>query len=81
MRGEIEQVRKFEISIEMSAYFVRFFGGEPFCSGLIRRFGHVRVSVSPGSLISAFLSIFPLVVHPIVWSFWGESSSEFVFAV
>ena len=34
---------------------------------LIRRVGHVPVFAALGSLISAVLISFPLVLHPIVW--------------
>ena len=69
VRGAIEHFTTFQLSIVMSAYFVGFLGGSRLAPSMIRRVGHVRVFSALGSLISAVLILFPLVLDWTAWSF------------
>lgn len=68
VRGAMENFSTFELSIVMSAYFVGFLGGSRMAPTMIRRVGHVRVFSALGSLISAVLILYPLVLD---WTAWA----------
>ena len=68
VRGALEQFTTFQLSIVMSAYFLGFLGGSCLAPSMIRRVGHVRVFSALGSLISAVLILFPLVLDWMAWS-------------
>jgi MFS family permease len=68
IRGGLEGFTTFELSVVMSSYFVGFLGGSRLAPGMIRRVGHVRVFSAMGSLISAVLVLYPLVVDVWAWS-------------
>lgn len=68
IRGASEGFSTFQLSIVMSAYFVGFLGGAQIAPEMIRRVGHVRVFSAMGSLISAVLILYPLLVD---WTAWA----------
>ncbi len=68
LRGEIEGFSTLSISIVMSAYFLGFLFSSRFTPGLIRRVGHVRVFAALGSMISAVLISYPILVDPWAWA-------------
>ncbi len=68
IRGAYEGFGTFELSIVMSAYFVGFLGGSRLAPEMIRRVGHVRVFSALGSMISALLILYPLMVDWAAWS-------------
>jgi MFS family permease len=68
IRGTLEAFTTFEISIVMSAYFLGFLGGSWLAPGMIRKVGHVRVFAALGSLISAVLVLYPMMVEWQVWA-------------
>jgi MFS family permease len=68
VRGALEGFSTLELSIVMSAYFLGFLGGSRLTPILIRRVGHVRVFSAMGSLISAVLILYPLVLDWQAWS-------------
>ncbi len=68
IRGALEGFSTWELSIVMSAYFVGFLGGSRLAPNMIRRVGHVRVFSALGSMISAVLILYPLMVNVLSWS-------------
>lgn len=68
IRGAIEGFSTFELSIVMSAYYLGFLGGSRLAPEMIRRVGHVRVFAALGSLISAVLVLYPLLIDITAWS-------------
>ena len=68
VRGAAEHFSTFQLSIVMSAYFLGFLGGSRMAPSMIRRVGHVRVFSALGSLISAVLILYPLVLDWTAWS-------------
>jgi MFS family permease len=68
LRGEIEGFSTFSLSIVMSAYFLGFLFSSRFTPELIRRVGHVRVFAALGSMISAVLISYPVLVDPWAWA-------------
>lgn len=68
IRGAYEGFTTFELSVVMSAYFVGFLGGSRVAPEMIRRVGHVRVFSALGSMISALLILYPLMVDWAAWS-------------
>lgn len=68
LRGEAEGFSTFSLSIVMSAYFLGFLFSSRFTPELIRRVGHVRVFAALGSLISAVLITYPVLVDPWAWA-------------
>ncbi|MFD0978725.1 MFS transporter [Tropicimonas aquimaris] len=68
IRGDIEGFSTFQMSIIMSAYFLGFLGGSRLAPELIRRVGHIRVFAALGSLISAILVLYPLLINPWAWA-------------
>ncbi|MEO6298238.1 MAG: MFS transporter [Paracoccaceae bacterium] len=68
IRGALEGFSTFDLSIVMSAYFVGFLGGSRLAPEMIRRVGHVRVFSALGSMISAVLVLYPMLVGVVSWS-------------
>ncbi|MBC6438452.1 MAG: MFS transporter [Rhodobacteraceae bacterium] len=68
VRGDIEGFSTLELSIIMSANFAGFLGGSRAAPIMIRRVGHIRVFAALGSLISAALILFPLMIDPVSWT-------------
>ena len=68
LRGEIEGFTTLSLSVVMSAYFVGFLFSPRYTPELIRRVGHVRVFAALGSLVSAVLISYPILVEPWAWT-------------
>lgn len=68
IRGGIEGIPTFQMSIVMSAYFGGFLAGSLLVPDLIKNVGHVRVFAALGSLISAALVLFAVEPHWISWA-------------
>lgn len=68
IRGAIEGFSTFHLSVVMSAYYLGFLGGSQLAPEMIRRVGHVRVFAALGSLISAVLVLYPLLLDWTAWS-------------
>jgi MFS family permease len=68
IRGTLEEFDTFQLSIVMSAYFLGFLLGSWRAPAMIRRVGHVRVFAALGSLISAVLILYPMMVE---WQIWA----------
>ncbi len=68
LRGDLEGFSTFALSVVMSAYFVGFLISSRITPELIRRVGHIRVFAALGSLISAVLISYPVLVEPWAWS-------------
>lgn len=68
IRGASEGFSTFQLSIVMSAYFVGFLAGAQMAAPMIRRVGHVRVFSAMGSVISAVLILYPMLVEWPAWS-------------
>ena len=68
IRGTLEAFSTLEISVVMSAYFLGFLVGSRLAPGMIRRVGHVRVFAALGSLVSAVLVLYPMMVE---WQIWA----------
>ena len=68
LRGEAEGFSTFELSIVMSAYFLGFLFSSRYTPELIRRVGHVRVFAALGSMISAVLVAYPVLIEPWAWT-------------
>lgn len=68
IRGAIEGFSTFQLSVVMSAYYLGFLGGSRLAPEMIRRVGHVRVFAALGSLISAVLVLYPLLLDWTAWS-------------
>lgn len=68
LRGEAEGFSTFSLSIVMSAYFLGFLFSSRYTPELIRRVGHVRVFAALGSMVSAVLIAYPLLIDPWAWT-------------
>lgn len=68
LRGEAEGFSTLALSIVMSAYFLGFLFSSRFTPELIRRVGHVRVFAALGSMVSAVLIAYPVLVDPWLWA-------------
>ena len=68
IRGALEGFTTFELSVVMSSYFLGFLGGSRLAPEMIRRVGHVRVFAAFGSMISAILVLYPLLIDWQAWS-------------
>lgn len=68
IRGKMEGMSTTEMSYVMSAYFIGFLVGSRMTPEMLRRVGHVRVFAALGSLISAVLVLYPLLVQPWAWA-------------
>ena len=62
IRGALEGFSTFQLSVVMSAYFAGFLAGSRLAPQMIRKVGHVRVFSALGSLISAVLILYPMVL-------------------
>ena len=67
IRGEAEGFTTSSMSLVMSGYFLGFLAGSRLTPLMIRRVGHVRVFAALGSMISAVLIMYPLLVDPVAW--------------
>ncbi len=67
IRGGIEGISTFHMSIVMATYFVGFLFGSQLAPIMIRRVGHVRVFAALGSLISAVLVLYAVAPY---WQAW-----------
>ena len=67
IRGGIEGIPTFQMSIVMSGYFAGFLMGSLMVPALIQHVGHVRVFAALGSMISSVLILF--AVEP-DWIWW-----------
>ncbi len=68
IRGAIEGISTYQMSVVMSAYFFGFLLGSRMTPLLIRRVGHVRVFAALGSLISAVLVLYAAAPHWVAWA-------------
>lgn len=68
LRGDQEGFSTFALSIVMSAYFLGFLFSSRYTPKLIQRVGHVRVFAALGSLVSAVLILYPVLVAPWAWT-------------
>ncbi len=68
IRGTLESFSTFHLSLVMSAYFLGFLIGSRLAPAMIRNVGHVRVFAALGSLISAVLVLYPMLVE---WQAWA----------
>lgn len=68
IRGGIEGIGTYQMSIVMSSYFAGFLFGSQMTPVMIARVGHVRVFAALGSLISAMLILYAAVPHWLAWS-------------
>jgi len=68
LRGGIDGFSATELAIVTSAYSAGLLTGARLSPALIRKVGHVRVFAALGSLMSAGLIAFPLVVDPWAWT-------------
>lgn len=68
LRGDQEGFSTLALSIVMSAYFLGFLFSSRFTPKLIQRVGHVRVFAALGSMISAVLVLYPVLVEPWAWT-------------
>ena len=67
IRGAAEGFSTSSMSLVMSGYFLGFLAGSRLAPPMIRRVGHVRVFAALGSMISALLIMYPLLVDPFAW--------------
>ena len=68
IRGTMEHFSTLQISIVMSAYFLGFMLGSGFAPRMIQKVGHVRVFAALGSVISAVLVLYPMLID---WQAWA----------
>ncbi|MDB6179449.1 MFS transporter [Paracoccus sp. Z330] len=68
IRGSIEGIPTFLMSIVMSSYFGGFLLGSLVVPGIIKNVGHVRVFAALGSMISAILVLYAIEPNWIFWS-------------
>ncbi|MDP5307098.1 MFS transporter [Paracoccus spongiarum] len=68
IRGGIEGIPTFRMSVVMSGYFGGFLLGSLVVPGMIKGVGHVRVFAALGSMISAVLILFPVEPNWIYWT-------------
>ncbi|MCB5409377.1 MFS transporter [Pseudogemmobacter faecipullorum] len=68
IRGTLESFGPFQLSVVMSAYFAGFLLGSRLVPEMLRHVGHIRVFAALGSLISAILVLYPLLLDWQVWA-------------
>lgn len=68
VRGAIEGIGTYQMSVVMSGYFAGFLFGSQMTPVMIRRVGHVRVFAALGSMISAVLILYAAVPHWLAWA-------------
>lgn len=69
IRGVIERIPTFEMSVVMAGYYGGFLLGSLTVPGMIKTVGHVRVFAALGSLISAVLILYGTWPNWIWWTF------------
>ncbi len=81
IRGAREGFSTFELSLVMSSYYIGFLGGSRLAPEMIRRVGHVRVFSALGSLISAVLILYPMVLdwHLPAWMLTNSGITNWLF--
>lgn len=67
IRGGIEGIPTFQMSVVMSGYFAGFLLGSLTVPGLIKNVGHVRVFAALGSMISSVLVLYAVEPN---WFWW-----------
>ncbi|MEN2494168.1 MAG: putative MFS-type transporter YcaD [Hyphomicrobiaceae bacterium hypho_1] len=67
VRGTIENFSPNTLAIIIAAYFFGYLLGARLAPKLIRKVGHVRVFAAMGSIISASLIAFEILVSPFAW--------------
>ena len=68
IRGGIEGIPTFQMSVVMSGYFAGFLLGSLTVPGLIKNVGHVRVFAALGSMISSVLVLYSVEPNWIWWT-------------
>lgn len=68
IRGGIEGIPTFEMSVVMAGYYGGFLLGSLTVPDMIKTVGHVRVFAALGSLISAILIVYAVWPHWIAWT-------------
>ncbi|SOC14663.1 MFS transporter [Rhodobacter maris] len=68
IRGAIEGIGTYQMSVVMAAYFAGFLFGSQMTPIMIRRVGHVRVFAALGSLISAVLILYAAWPNWLAWA-------------
>lgn len=68
IRGGIEGIGTYQMSVVMSSYFAGFLLGSQMTPVMIARVGHVRVFAALGSLISAMLILYAAWPNWMAWS-------------
>ncbi|NPD15640.1 MFS transporter [Xinfangfangia sp. D13-10-4-6] len=68
IRGTLESFGTFQLSVVMSAYFLGFLLGSRYVPGMLQHVGHIRVFAALGSLISAVLVVYPMLIE---WQAWA----------
>ncbi|WP_207102235.1 MFS transporter [Paracoccus shandongensis] len=68
IRGGIEGIPTFQMSVVMSGYFAGFLLGSLTVPGLIKNVGHVRVFAALGSMISSVLVLYAVEPNWIWWT-------------
>ncbi len=69
IRGGIEGIPTFEMSVVIAGYYVGFLLGSLTVPAMIKSVGHVRVFAALGSTISAVLVLYALAPNWVAWSF------------
>lgn len=68
IRGGIEGIPTFQMSVVMAGYYGGFLLGSLTVPAIIKSVGHVRVFAALGSMISAILVLFAIEPHWISWT-------------
>ena len=68
IRGGIEGMSAFEMSVVMASYYAGFLAGSLIVPAVIKNVGHVRVFAALGSAISAVLILYAVAPNWIAWS-------------
>ncbi|WCR02049.1 MFS transporter [Paracoccus saliphilus] len=68
IRGGIENIATFQMSVVMAGYYGGFLLGSLTVPGIIQNVGHVRVFAALGSMISAVLVLFAIGPNWISWT-------------
>ncbi|MFV0491926.1 MAG: MFS transporter [Pseudorhodobacter sp.] len=68
IRGGLEQMDTFQLSVVTSGYFAGFLFGSRMVPAMIRKVGHVRVFAALGSMISAVLILYAVLPNWVAWS-------------
>lgn len=68
VRGALENFSPLTMSFVMAGYFLGIMIGGRAAPSMIQRVGHIRVFAALGSLVSAVLILFPVLIDPIAWA-------------